>query len=164
MRINANFFAAESQPRINEVIDMTKQKAKPATKKMATVKVGKVVASKSNTAKAGVAATAKKPVVKKTATEKPTAKKTVVAVAKPKKTNVQKVKEVAINVSEKKITAKKPADSVVKPATTQKTMRKPTPEERYRMVETAAYFIAEQHCFQGRSDEHWAAAERKLNL
>lgn len=133
---------------------MTKQKAEPATKKMATAKVGSAVASKSNTAKAGVAATAKKPVVKKT----------VVTVDKPIESNVQKVKEVAINVSEKKVTAKKPADSVVKPATTQKTMRKPTPEERYRMVETAAYFIAEQHCFQGRSDEHWAAAERKLNL
>ncbi|MGB9093225.1 MAG: DUF2934 domain-containing protein [Gallionella sp.] len=38
----------------------------------------------------------------------------------------------------------------------------PTPEERYRMVETAAYFIAEQHGFQGRSDEHWAAAERAI--
>ncbi|MDH4216203.1 MAG: DUF2934 domain-containing protein [Gallionella sp.] len=30
------------------------------------------------------------------------------------------------------------------------------------MVETAAYFIAEQHGFQGRSDEHWAAAEREI--
>jgi Protein of unknown function (DUF2934) len=41
---------------------------------------------------------------------------------------------------------------------------KPTPEERYRMVQTAAYFIAEQHDFQGRSDEHWAAAERAIAL
>jgi hypothetical protein len=49
-----------------------------------------------------------------------------------------------------------------KPATTQKTVVKPTPEERYRMVETAAYFIAEQHDFRGRSDEHWAAAEREI--
>jgi hypothetical protein len=39
---------------------------------------------------------------------------------------------------------------------------KPTPEERYRMVETAAYFIAEKHGFQGRTDEHWAAAERAI--
>jgi hypothetical protein len=39
---------------------------------------------------------------------------------------------------------------------------KPSPEERYRMVETAAYFIAEQHGFQGGSDEHWAAAEREI--
>jgi hypothetical protein len=30
------------------------------------------------------------------------------------------------------------------------------------MVETAAYFIAEQHGFQGRSDEHWTAAERVI--
>lgn len=43
-----------------------------------------------------------------------------------------------------------------------KTVANPTPEERYRMVQTAAYFIAEQHGFQGRSDEHWAAAERQV--
>ena len=30
------------------------------------------------------------------------------------------------------------------------------------MVETAAYFIAEKHGFQGRSDEHWATAERAI--
>ncbi len=30
------------------------------------------------------------------------------------------------------------------------------------MVETAAYFIAERHGFQGRSDEHWAAAELEV--
>jgi hypothetical protein len=45
---------------------------------------------------------------------------------------------------------------------TNKAAVQPTPEERYRMVETAAYFIAEQHGFQGRSDEHWAAAERAI--
>jgi hypothetical protein len=30
------------------------------------------------------------------------------------------------------------------------------------MVETAAYFIAERHGFQGNSTEHWAAAEREI--
>jgi len=38
----------------------------------------------------------------------------------------------------------------------------PTSEERYRMIETAAYFIAEQHGFHGHADEHWAAAEREI--
>jgi Protein of unknown function (DUF2934) len=45
-----------------------------------------------------------------------------------------------------------------------RTKAKLTPEERYRMVETAAYFIAERHGFQGRSDEHWAAAERQIGI
>ncbi|HSN38843.1 MAG TPA: DUF2934 domain-containing protein, partial [Burkholderiales bacterium] len=55
-----------------------------------------------------------------------------------------------------------PAKQAAPPAAANKTTAKPTPEERYRMVETAAYFIAEQHGFQGRSDEHWAAAERAI--
>lgn len=40
----------------------------------------------------------------------------------------------------------------------------PTPEERYRMVQTAAYFIAERHGFEGDATEHWAAAEREIAL
>jgi hypothetical protein len=58
--------------------------------------------------------------------------------------------------------AAKAAERKAGPATQKKPAAKPTPEERYRMVETAAYFIAEQHGFQGRSDEHWAAAEREI--
>jgi hypothetical protein len=62
-----------------------------------------------------------------------------------------------------KAPAKKSAASETKPAVpANKAAAKPSPEERYRMVETAAYFIAEQHGFQGRSDEHWAAAERAI--
>ncbi|HEY0666027.1 MAG TPA: DUF2934 domain-containing protein [Gallionella sp.] len=38
----------------------------------------------------------------------------------------------------------------------------PTPEERYRMVQTAAYFIAERCGFQGDSAAHWAAAELEI--
>jgi hypothetical protein len=152
----------------SEVIGMTEQKAKPATKKVTTAKAGSAVASKPKTIKAWIAATTKKPVVKK-----PAAKRTVAAVAEPKKTNAPAVKKAATPVAEKKAPATKApatkaATTEVKPATNQKTVAKPTPEERYRMVETAAYFIAEQHGFQGRSDEHWAAAEReiaaKLNL
>lgn len=63
-----------------------------------------------------------------------------------------------------KSTVKPVVVSAAKSATTQKTMTEPTPEERYRMTETAAYLIAEQHCFQGSSGEHWAEAERRLNL
>lgn len=63
-----------------------------------------------------------------------------------------------------KSTVKAAVVASAKPVTTQKTTTEPTSEERYRMTETAAYLIAEQHCFQGCSGEHWAEAERRLNL
>jgi hypothetical protein len=84
----------------------------------------------------------------KPVTKKATTVKAGSAVAgKPKATK---------NAVTKNAVTKKPTITTGKPAV------KPTPEERYRMVETAAYFIAEQHGFQGRSDEHWAAAEHEI--
>jgi hypothetical protein len=71
----------------------------------------------------------------------------------------------ASTAAKTKAPAKKAATTKAKRSTTaNKAAGKPipTPEERYRMVETAAYFIAEKHGFQGRSDEHWAAAERAI--
>ena len=38
----------------------------------------------------------------------------------------------------------------------------PTPEEHYRMVQTAAYFIAERNGFEGNSAEDWAQAELEV--
>ena len=35
-------------------------------------------------------------------------------------------------------------------------------EQRYRMVETAAYFIAERNGFRGDAAEHWRDAEREI--
>jgi hypothetical protein len=61
-----------------------------------------------------------------------------------------------------KTPAPKSAISTAKPSTASKTAVKPTPEERYRMVETTAYFIAERNGFQGDSTEHWAAADREI--
>ena len=63
--------------------------------------------------------------------------------------------------AEKKVTAKKAAAAKAKLAEN-KTAAKLTPEERYRMVETAAYFIAERCGFQGYPPEHWAAAEIEI--
>ena len=34
--------------------------------------------------------------------------------------------------------------------------------ERYRMVETAAYFIAERHDFTGNSTDYWITAEAQI--
>ena len=41
---------------------------------------------------------------------------------------------------------------------------KPSPEERYRMVQSAAYFIAEKDGFQGRDTDYWVRAEREIAL
>lgn len=90
-------------------------------------------------------------------------KKTLAPVAEPKKTKPPAVKKTAAPAAKIKAPAKQAAATkATPPAAANKTTAKPTPEERYRMVETAAYFIAEQHGFQGRSDEHWAAAERAI--
>jgi hypothetical protein len=125
---------------------MVEQKKKPATKKVAAVK------SKATKA----AAT---PVAKKAAP-----KKTVAAVSEPKKPKAPAVKKVSAPAAKTtKTPAKQAATTKAKSqAAENKAAVQPTPEERYRMVETAAYFIAEQHGFQGRSDEHWAAAERAI--
>jgi len=124
---------------------MVEQKKRPATKKVAAVK--------SRATKAAAS-----PVTKKAAP-----KKTVAAVSEPKKSKTPAVKKVSAPAEKIKATAKQAATIKTKsPAAESKATVKPTPEERYRMVETAAYFIAEQHGFQGRSDEHWAAAERAI--
>lgn len=133
---------------------MTKQKTKSAPKKVAgaktKAKTGSAVSSTPKNAKTAATATAKKVAEKKTSA----------AVAEPKKTKTPAVKKVSPSAAKIKTPAKKAATSKTKlPVTANKTTAKPSPEERYRMVETAAYFIAEQHGFQGRSDEHWAAAE-----
>jgi hypothetical protein len=134
---------------------MAKQKTKSASKKDAGAKskarTGSEISSSPKTAKT---ATAKKVVKKKTSD---TATKT-------KKTKTPAAKKVA-TAAKTKIPAKKAATGKTNPAATgNKAATKPSPEERYRMVETAAYFIAEKHGFQGRSDEHWAAAERAIAL
>ena len=137
---------------------MTLKKVKPTTKKVAAVK---------------------KPAVKK-----PTEKSTIVAA--PKQTKAAVKKKVSAVAGKKAPAIKAPPKKTTSSITTRSTPRvtkktsvtkaappkvesgliqmavTPTLEERYRMVETAAYFIAEQHGFHGRSDEHWAAAERAI--
>ena len=39
----------------------------------------------------------------------------------------------------------------------------PSPEDRYRMIEQAAYFIAERHGFNGDSAYFWSLAEAEVN-
>lgn len=135
---------------------MAEQKTKPATKKLAAAQTTSKVADKAKTTKVSLTGTAKLPLVKQ-----------AVAVV-PRKTKTATGKKVAVPAAKKpgsrakpEVIKSKPAAIKSKSVAVRKTA-KPTAEERYRMVETAAYFIAERHGFQGRSDEHWAAAEREI--
>ena len=128
---------------------MAEQKTKPAAKKAAPGKTGSVAAVKPKAAKVTATTATKKVATKKTAA--PAAKKAAAPVAK----------KAAAPVADKKTPVKKAATASSKPAA-KKMMAKPTPEERYRMVQTAAYFIAERNGFSGCSADHWVAAELEI--
>ena len=120
---------------------MAERKAQPAAKKTAVTKASGKAAVKPKTSK--VTATA---ATKKVAT---------------KKTTAPAAKKVAAPVANKKTPVKKAATPGTKPAA-KKMTAKPTPEERYRMVQTAAYFIAERNGFGGCSVDHWVTAEIEI--
>ena len=127
---------------------MVEKKAKPAPKKAATGKSGSAVAAKPKTTKVSAAVTAKK---------------TVSAAAVPKKTKTPVVEKAAVPTAEKKTPVKKAAATKARSTAAKRQVTKPTPEERYRMVQTAAYFIAERNGFAGCSIVHWADAEREIS-
>ena len=135
---------------------MVKQLTKPAGKKAVTTTTG----GKPKTSKA--TAVAKSSVAKKPAVKKLTGKSSKTATELPTKSATSVVKKAATPIAEKKSPVKKTVEKKSKPAAKQKTVVGPTPEERYRMVELAAYFIAEQHGFIGHTDEYWAAAEQQI--
>ena len=58
----------------------------------------------------------------------------------------------------KTTTAKKPAAAAKKSA-----VPKVSPEERQKMIEREAYFIAEKQGFQGDPHAHWLAAVKKID-
>ncbi len=141
---------------------MTEKTAKPRAKKVTSKKASSTTASKPKTSKAKATTAAEKPVAKNSAAKITVGEPTAALLAEPKKTKTTPVKEEVVPGEKKKAPAAKSAVATAKPATTQRIAAKPTPEERYRMVETTAYFIAERHGFNGRSDDHWAAAEREI--
>ena len=131
---------------------MTLKKVKPTTKKVANVKKPAV---KKPTGKSFVVAVKTKATVKKKVSAG--AGKKAPAKTSAKKTPPTKTtKKITKKTSVTKAVSPKVESGLIQIAVT------PTLEERYRMVETAAYFIAEQHGFHGRSDEHWATAERAI--
>lgn len=105
-------------------------------------------------------APAKKPAAAKKApvAAKPVAAKKAPAAAKP--AAVKKAPAAAKPAAAKKtpVTAKKaPAKAAAK-----QTVAQPSAQERYRMVETAAYYIAERSGWKGSSADHWAQAESEI--
>lgn len=120
-------------------------------------KVTIMVTAKSTTAKKP----ATKPVAKKTtATAKPTAKVATSKTATAKTTAKPAVKKTA--TTSKAVAApaaeKKPATRA-KVAPAKAVAAAPSPEQRYRMVQDAAYFLAEKNGFQGGAMDYWIAAE-----
>jgi len=137
---------------------MVEKKAKPVTKKVATGKSSSAVATKPKTTKATAVATAKKSVGSAAAPK--TSK--VPAVSTVKKTVAKKTVSAAADPKKTKATAKKAATTKAPVSAAKQGVAKPTPEERYRMVQTAAYFIAERNGFGGCSLGHWADAENEI--
>ena len=150
------------------------------TKKAAAKKTvaKKVAASKKVTTKkaAAVATTAKKVVTKKAVTrpETATASEETAATKKATTTTAKKVVAKKSVPSKKAATAAAPANPPVeKAAPTRETMETTpvdlgaspvTPEERYRMVEEAAYYKAEKHNFDPAFDaQNWAESEREID-
>ncbi len=125
---------------------MAEQKAKPATKKTSSGKTGSVAAVKPKTAKVATPAATKEVAAKKSAV--PTVKKAPAPAASKK-------------IPVRKAPVKKTAAAGAKPVA-KRTAAKPTPEERYCMVQTAAYFIAERNGFSGCAADHWATAEIEI--
>ena len=84
-----------------------------------------------------------------------TTEKKPAAVKKPaaNKTTASKPKAV------KKVAAKKPA---AKKASAPKSSAM-SGFERYKMIEVAAYYMAEKKGFAGNSADYWAAAEKEIN-
>jgi Protein of unknown function (DUF2934) len=98
----------------------------------------------------------------KAAVKKPAAKsaaKPVVKAATPKKPAAKPVKKTIA----KKPVVKKPV--VKKPAAplSRKVVAAPGAEERYKMVEVAAYYIAERNGFVGDPSAFWAEAEMQIS-
>lgn len=62
----------------------------------------------------------------------------------------------------KKSAAAKPKKTVAKKAPAA-TAGRPSPEERYRMIEQAAYYLAEKQGFKADPLATWIQAEREIN-
>ncbi|KAF0844104.1 DUF2934 family protein [Methylovorus glucosotrophus] len=87
-------------------------------------------------------------VSKATEEKKPAVKKTAAKPAEP---------------AAKKTTLKKTATAKAASAKTKSSPRKISAEERYKMTEVAAYFLAERNGFKGNPVEYWEQAEAQIS-
>lgn len=82
--------------------------------------------------------------------------------ASPKKTSTKATTKKT--TSGKKPVAKKIVAKKKSTKTTRVTKsRKVSSEERYKMIEMAAYYIAEHNNFEGNTVDFWNAAEAEIN-
>ncbi len=122
-----------------------------ATTKTPATKAKKPATTRTKTA----AATTEKKVVAsaKVTIKAPAEKKTTTAMAQPA------AKKVAAKTTEKAVTPKAAAPKKV---ATKKSLPAISAEERYRMVQDAAYYIAEKNHFTGDARGYWIAAEIEI--
>lgn len=73
------------------------------------------------------------------------------------------VKTVAAKKSAPKAIAKKVAAVKKEPAKKAAKARSISAEERYKMIEVAAYYIAERHSFRGNTLDFWVTAEAEIS-
>lgn len=90
-----------------------------------------------------------------TASEKPSTKTST------KKPSTAKSKVAAATTTDAKAPAKA---TTSKPRATKKALKPAlSPEQRYLMVQEAAYYIAEKDGFSGNPAEYWAQAEAQIS-
>lgn len=85
-----------------------------------------------------------------TTAKKTTTKATTRATTATKKASSPKKATAKTTAAKKTTTRKRTAKSAI------------SPEKRYEMTEVAAYYIAEQHGFQGSPSDYWYAAEAQI--
>ncbi|MDP2144128.1 MAG: DUF2934 domain-containing protein [Gallionella sp.] len=112
-------------------------------------------------------AASKKPAAGKVAAGKTAAVKAAQAVVDTVKKVASRKTSVIETPKEKPVVAKKIVKNAAGAGSRSAAQAKPaaadySSEHRYRMIETAAYFIAERNGFQGDAAEHWSAAESEI--
>ena len=91
---------------------------------------------------------------------KPKKASTTKAAAKPKAAPKKEAAAKKVATPKKEAAAKKVA---AKPAAKKTKAGSTSPEHRYRMIEVAAYYLAEKDNFAGSPVEYWIAAELQFN-
>lgn len=76
---------------------------------------------------------------------------------------MKEVKKASAKKAAPKAAAKKPVAKAAAPKAIPPKKAGVSPEQRYKMIEEAAYYIAERHGFNGDSAYFWSLAEAEIN-